>query len=156
MFGTAKRLLRGINNFRRKLFSAFGSMAGGIKGGEGRFFSCADIGLGPAGEKLALKFLKKKGYRLICANFNVAGQGEIDLICADGQSIVFVEVKTRSSEGFIEAEKVITFAKRQRMKKAANKFVIVNKLQNRPLRFDVIIVIVGESKKIRHYVNAFR
>ncbi|MBI9016525.1 MAG: YraN family protein [Phycisphaerae bacterium] len=147
-----------------KFLSALKLRRGGAVGGEVRF-SCAenedkvrDIAiLGAKGEKLAKKLLKKKGYKFIANNYNVPGQGEIDLIFADGAAIVFVEVKTRRSESFVPAEKVVHFGKQKKLFKAADKFVRVNKLYDRPLRFDVVIVIDDDGNvEVRHYENAFR
>ena len=75
---------------------------------------------------------------------------------ADG-TIVFVEVKTRRKEEFVEAESAVTYAKKMRMTKAARLFVKEYKLENSPLRFDVVIVMPDEKGKaqIRHYENAF-
>jgi putative endonuclease len=113
--------------------------------------------LGRWGQKQCERFLKKKGYRTLVRNFSCR-TGEIDLIAAasDG-TVVFVEVKTRANEDFSDAEAAITAAKKQRMIRAANFFVKKHKLENLPLRFDVVIVIAAEKGKmqIRHYENAF-
>jgi putative endonuclease len=113
--------------------------------------------LGIEGQKLCEKFLKKKGYKFVARNF-LCKTGEIDLIMAEPDgTVIFVEVKTRSSEDFADAESSITKAKQIRMTRAANFFIRKHKLENFPLRFDVVIVIVGENGKpeIRHYENAF-
>lgn len=113
--------------------------------------------LGRKGQELCEKFLKKQGYKLLERNF-LCKTGEIDLIMAapDG-AVIFIEVKTRTNEDFAEAEGAITAAKKIRMTKAANFFVRKHKLEDFPLRFDVMIVIIGKGKKpeIRHYPNAF-
>jgi putative endonuclease len=114
-------------------------------------------GLGRKGQELCEKFLKKQGYKLLERNF-LCKTGEIDLIMAapDG-AIIFIEVKTRTNENFAEAEGAITAAKKTRMTRAANFFVKKHKLQDFPLRFDAVIVIIGENgePEIRHYQNAF-
>ena len=113
--------------------------------------------LGKWGQKQSEKFLKKKGHRILARNFSCR-TGEIDLIAAasDG-TVVFVEVKTRTNEDFTDAEGAITSAKKQRTTRAANFFVKKHKLENLPLRFDVVIIIADEKGKpqIRHYENAF-
>jgi putative endonuclease len=113
--------------------------------------------LGKWGQKQSEKFLKKKGHRTLARNFSCR-TGEIDLITAasDG-TVIFIEVKTRANENFADVEAAVTLAKKQRMAKAANFFVKKHKLENLPLRFDVITVIAAEKGKpqIRHYENAF-
>lgn len=113
--------------------------------------------LGRWGQNQCEKFFKIKGYKTLTQNFSCR-TGEIDLIMAarDG-TVVFVEVKTRKNEKFVDAEAAITPAKKQRMKKAANLFIKKHKLDNQPLRFDVVIVTPDEKGKARtrHYENAF-
>ena len=113
--------------------------------------------LGKWGQKQSEKFLKAKGYKILMRNFSCR-TGEIDLIAAEPEgSLAFVEVKTRANEDFADAEGAVTSAKKQRMARAANFFVKKHKLENLPLRFDVITVIAAEKGKpqIRHYENAF-
>lgn len=113
--------------------------------------------LGRWGQKQCENFLKKKGFRTLTKNFSCR-TGEIDLITADSSgAVVFVEVKTRANENFVDAEAAVTSAKKLRMKKAASLFVKKHKLDNLPLRFDVVIVIGDKNCKaeIRHYENAF-
>ena len=113
--------------------------------------------LGIEGQKLCEKFLKKKGCKFVARNF-LCKTGEIDLIMAEPDgTVVFVEVKTRSSEAYADAESSITKAKQVRMTRAANFFIRKHKLENFPLRFDVVLVIACENGKpeIRHYISAF-
>ncbi len=113
--------------------------------------------LGRWGQKQCEKFFKAKGCKTLTKNFSCR-TGEIDLImaAADG-TVIFVEVKTRKNENYVDAEASITPAKKQRMKKAANLFVNKHKLHNQPLRFDIVAVIPDEKGKaeIRHYESAF-
>ena len=113
--------------------------------------------LGRQGQKQCEKFLKAKGYKTLTRNFSCT-TGEIDLIMMDGDgSVVFVEVKARTNEDYIDAEASITRAKQIRMTRAANLFIKKHKLENLPLRFDVVILITDGKNKplIRHYENAF-
>jgi putative endonuclease len=113
--------------------------------------------LGKWGQKQCENFLKKKGYKILMRNFSCK-TGEIDLVMTEPNStIIFIEVKTRINENFADAESAITSAKKQRMTIAANFFVKKHKLENLPLRFDVVMVIAAEKGKtqIRHYENAF-
>ncbi|MEN6386273.1 MAG: YraN family protein [Phycisphaerales bacterium] len=113
--------------------------------------------LGQWGQKQCEKFYKAKNCKILARNFTCK-MGEIDLIVTTSDStVVFVEVKTRTSEVFADAESAITYAKKLRMTRAANLFVKKYELDSSPLRFDVVIVRPDEKGKadIRHYENAF-
>jgi putative endonuclease len=113
--------------------------------------------LGRRGQKLCEKFLKNKGYKLLERNFSCR-TGELDLIMAVPEGvIVFVEVKTRTNEDFVDAEAAITKTKQIRMTRAAKFFIKTHKLEHLPLRFDIVIVMArpkGEPE-FRHYENVF-
>jgi putative endonuclease len=113
--------------------------------------------LGRWGEKRCEGFLKKKGFKKLTRNFSCRS-GEIDLIMVDADgAIVFVEVKTRADETFEPAESVITAAKKHRMSRAARYFLATHNIENRPFRFDVVTIVLGQKGRpqIRHYENAF-
>ena len=115
-----------------------------------------DRKLGSKGERLAKKHLEKKGYKLLKSNYTTTA-GEIDLIMQDDQTVVFIEVKTRRDESFATAISAINYGKQKRISKTAKWFIQKNALQNRPCRFDAVIVIISEKNKqeITHYTNAF-
>jgi putative endonuclease len=112
--------------------------------------------LGRRGEKLTKRYLKKQGYRHIASNY-ATRQGEIDLIMQDEDTIVFVEVKTRRSEDFAHGEESVNYPKQRHLSAAARHFIHLNKLHDRPCRFDVVAVALPEKGKpvIRHWSNAF-
>ncbi len=113
--------------------------------------------LGLWGEKRCESFLKKKGFRKLVRNFSCKS-GEIDLIMADADgAVVFVEVKTRADEAFEPTESVITASKKTRMSRAARYFLATHKIEDRPFRFDVVTIVLGQKGRpqIRHYENAF-
>lgn len=113
--------------------------------------------LGRWGEKRCEKFLKRKGLKILTRNFRCK-TGEIDLIMVDTDGgIVFIEVKTRADENFAEAETSITSAKKAKLARTARYFLSSNKIENRPSRFDIVTIILGQSGRpqIRHYQNAF-
>ena len=113
--------------------------------------------LGRWGEKRCQKFLKRKGLSKLTRNFS-AKTGEIDLVMAapDG-SIVFVEVKTRADESFEPVESVITPDKKVKLARTARYFLTIHNIQNRPYRFDVVTIVLGQTGRpqIKHYQNAF-
>ena len=113
--------------------------------------------LGRWGQRQALRYLKRRGYRLLARNYR-AGHCELDLVVTDSDGrVVFVEVKTRADETFAPAVASVNFKKRQRLIKAARAFVRKYRLADRPLRFDVAVVIVppAGAVQIRHYTNVF-
>lgn len=113
--------------------------------------------LGRWGEKRCEGFLKKKGFKKLTRNYSCRG-GEIDLIMvAPEGEVVFVEVKTRADETFETTESAITPAKKTRMSRAARYFLATHNIEDRPFRFDVVTIVLGQSGpvQIRHYENAF-
>src|SRR6478672_2299215 len=83
------RSIAGLSNRWRNRFSRWGSS---IKSGHLR--------RGARGEKLACRYLKRSGYKILLRNFRGRSGGEIDVVCRDKDTLVFVEVKTRSREDF--------------------------------------------------------
>lgn len=114
---------------------------------------------GAWGEKLAADFLKRKGYRILGCRVRVGTRDEFDIIATHHKSLVFVEVKTRTSETFGRPITAIRQGKRHRMSRAAVRYL--KKLKNPRVcfRFDVIEVIgrmhAVEAPIIRHVENAF-
>ena len=115
--------------------------------------------LGRWGESRCEKFLAAKGFTTIARNFR-CNRGEIDLIANDSRNnaVVFVEVKTRRNEKVMKAHEAVTSRKQTKMIRTARHFLREYKIEDRPLRFDVIAVVLGEKgpPEIRHYENAFR
>ena len=113
--------------------------------------------LGRWGEKRCERFLNRKGLRTLTRNYTCR-TGELDLVMVDRDAtLVFVEVRTRAGEEFVRVEATITAAKRTRVARAARHFLAVHKIEDRPLRFDVVTLVLGPEgpPQIRHYENAF-
>jgi putative endonuclease len=113
--------------------------------------------LGRWGEKRCERYLKRKGFRTLTRNF-WCKLGEIDLVMVDTDgSIVFVEVRTRANEDFAPAESSVTYAKKSKLLRAAQYFLATHNIADRPVRFDVVTIVLGRSGRpeIRHYENAF-
>jgi putative endonuclease len=110
---------------------------------------------GQEGERIAERYLSKKGYRLVERNYRCP-VGEVDLIVLDRRVIVFVEVKTRRHERFgVPLESVHT-RKQQKMIKAALWFLSDHKLHESDARFDVVgISFGGQEPVVEHVENAF-
>jgi putative endonuclease len=114
--------------------------------------------LGRWGQRQAERFLRRKGCRTITRNFSFRG-GEIDLITADRSgAVAFVEVKTRRSEEYAPAIAAVNSKKQEKMIRTAKRFLGQYKISDRPLRFDVVTVILPPQgpPQIRYYPGAFR
>lgn len=123
----------------------------------GKFGSWLQGFLGDAGERQAAKFLKGQGYRIITRRFRF-GRGDIDLVARDGDTIVFVEVKTRRSSDRGNPEEAVDQYKQQQLTKLALAFLKRYKLLEHAARFDVVAVVWPHDKQpptITHFKNAF-
>ena len=107
--------------------------------------------LGRAGEKKAVEFLKDEGYKIVTQNFKTHF-GEIDIIAKDGETVVFVEVKTRSSDEYGAPSEAVNFKKREKYFLVATEYLRNNNLLDAMSRFDVIEI---ENGKINHIIDAF-
>lgn len=111
--------------------------------------------LGQAGEEAALKFLKKKGYRIVERGFSFR-KGEIDIIAYDRETLVFIEVKARRSFTFGFPEEALTPSKQTQLRKIALGYCTLNKILDVECRFDVISISCENNKFfISHIENAF-
>ena len=112
--------------------------------------------LGARGETVAARFLRRRGHRIINRNYRCV-LGEIDLITTDGDTIVFVEVKTRSDDTLADPLESIGAAKRFRLERAAKHFLASHPSGDFSCRFDVVSIVwrPGESPHIEHLADAF-
>jgi putative endonuclease len=111
--------------------------------------------LGDAGEEAAAELLRGRGYRIV-ARQHRCRRGEVDLIVEKGETLVFVEVRTRATAAFGGPEETVGRAKQQRILAAAQDFLARRRGPERGLRFDVVAVVDGpKGPKLTHYENAF-
>ena len=96
--------------------------------------------LGREGEKAAIKFLKKNGYRIIEKNFRTHA-GEIDIIAELEKVLVFVEVKTRSGSRLGHPVEALTPHKQKKIAGIASGFLAKHNIQDRECRFDVVSIL---------------
>jgi putative endonuclease len=111
---------------------------------------------GDRGEQAAARFLRRKGMRIILRNYRTP-RGEIDLVARDGETLVFVEVKSRRKGSPVEA---VTAQKQKRIATAALIFLKKHHLleHNVRWRFDIVAVLWPEEQRhpdIQHFPNAF-
>lgn len=113
--------------------------------------------IGQEGERLAAVHLEQQGYRILERNFRSKG-GEVDLVARDRDgTIVFVEVKTRTSRSFGLPQQAVTARKQRQIAKGALTWLSRSRCHDQAARFDVIAVLLhdGGSYTLEHIVNAF-
>jgi len=120
--------------------------------------------LGRQGEQLASGFLRKQGLKVLARNYRCPA-GEADLIALDSstrkeagaETIVFVEVKTRTSDRYAPPESAVNADKRRRMKRVAHYYLASRKTGDFAVRFDIVSIVIraGQEPEIRHIAHAF-
>jgi len=113
---------------------------------------------GKWGERLAIRHLKSKGWKILGERVRVGKHDELDIIADDAQAMVFVEVKTRKNENYGRPFSAVNREKKKRLSRAAVAYLKKKNTKPDYIRFDVIEVI-GEpdagAPEIRHIENAF-
>jgi putative endonuclease len=96
--------------------------------------------LGARGEDLAVQYLKKKGFKVIERNYHCSA-GEIDLIAREKNTLVFVEIKTRSSSDYGLPQDAVDRFKQKKMIEVARAYLAEHHLtEDIPARFDVVAI----------------
>ncbi|WP_083940028.1 YraN family protein [Desulfoscipio gibsoniae] len=110
--------------------------------------------LGIRGENIAAEYLKRKGLQIIERNFKCR-LGEIDIIAREGNYLVFVEVRTRSSASCGLPQESITAAKIKKLRRLAQVYLALRPYKNLDVRFDVVALYCAGETTITHIENAF-
>ena len=115
------------------------------------------IALGQHGENLAAQFLRRQGHRILYKNFRAPHGGEVDIVCRDKRhsELVFVEVKTRTSEIFGAPAEAVDQKKRRLIIRGAMQWLRMLDKPEITYRFDIVEVVIGPPLEIRHIQNAF-
>ena len=100
--------------------------------------------LGKKGEEVALRFLKKRGYRIIEKNY-VCKLGEMDIIAKEKDTLVFIEVKTRTSTAFGPPQLAVNLSKQRQLSKVALNYLKEKHLEDVKARFDVVAILLGQK-----------
>lgn len=113
--------------------------------------------LGRRGERAAARYLKRKHHKVLLHNYRCVA-GEIDLICVQGDMIVFVEVKTRSSDEAADVQEALREPQWTRIERAARFFLMERSAQERPCRFDLVTVLWPPrgSPVVEHFEDAYQ
>ena len=110
--------------------------------------------LGIIGESYAATYLEQLGYRLVAANFTLpVGRNrrgaiinaEIDLIAYDGDTLCFIEVKSRSSDWFAPPQVNVDLRKRRQITRAARVYRQMLGIKDQPYRYDVVTIILADN-----------
>ncbi len=112
--------------------------------------------IGAWGEEIASQYLETKGYQIRARNWRTQ-EGEMDLVAQDGETVVFVEVKTRTSKDFGWPEESITAAKRRRLQRVAMAYLLDQDLMDILWRIDVVAIDRNRSggvERLEHYIDA--
>lgn len=111
---------------------------------------------GQLGEQAARRHLARQGLKFLTANFRTR-RGEIDLVFRDAACLVFVEVKTRSSEDWRRPAAAVNARRRRRLTRAALDYLALVKHPAVAVRFDIVeVLLAGEAvREVRHLPNSF-
>ncbi len=108
---------------------------------------------GKEGENLALEYLIKSGFEIAATNWS-ANKAEIDIIYMDGDTLVFVEVKTREND--LSPEKAVTYRKQKLIASAASQYMESIQYEWK-IRFDIIAIVhnTNDDFSLMHYKDAY-
>ena len=113
------------------------------------------LDLGKLGEDLAFKKIKRIGYKCLARNYRCP-LGEVDLIAKDGDTLVFIEIKTRKGKSLGYAKEAVDGRKRRQLSKVALTYIKANDCWHMKSRFDVVAINVNKNKReIEIIKNAF-
>ena len=113
-----------------------------IKGEE-----AAHLVVGELGEKIARAHLRSIGRKILYRNFRAPRGGEVDIVARDGEVLSFVEVKTRTGEGFGRPLDAVDKRKQKLIQRGANEWLRLLGTRDIPWRFDVVEVVLQEGEK---------
>jgi putative endonuclease len=114
--------------------------------------------LGTRGEKLAARHLRRQGFKVLYRNFRGRQGGEIDLVCRDRDTLVFVEVKTRTREDYGRPLEAVHRDQQRRISRGALAWLRLLGNPDVLFRFDVVEIVIAESAPPRAELirNAFQ
>ena len=107
---------------------------------------------GRAAEDAAEELLRRHGLRVLARNRR-SGSLELDLVCEDGDTLVFVEVRARDAAGMVSPLESLTPAKKQALCRAARRYLDATNSWERPCRFDVVAALGGQSGTPASYMQ---
>ena len=125
-----------------------------------RFFRSSEAGkdprhrLGRRGENLAARHLRRHGFKVLYRNFRAPRGGEVDIVCRDGDELVFVEVKTRSTRDFGSPASAVNREKQALIARGALAWLRLLDNPDIIFRFDIVEVVIDDSGVTFNIVRA--
>lgn len=118
-------------------------------------FEAEHLRLGRLGERAAAHYLRRHGFKVLYRNFRPDNGGEIDLVCREKKTLVFIEVKTRAPEGLGRPADAVDPAKEEALMRGAQAWLRLLGNPDIPVRLDIVEVILGERRpEITHTRDA--
>ena len=113
--------------------------------------------LGQRGEDLAARYLRRQGWKILARNLHI-GRYELDIVVRQGDTVAFVEVKTRRDDAFADPDVNVTREKQMHIRKAARQYIADHYDPDTFYRYDIVNVILPDRGKprITHLDNAFQ
>jgi putative endonuclease len=111
--------------------------------------------LGIYGEDTAAKYLEANGYIILTTNYRCK-MGEIDIIAADGDTIVFIEVKTRSTDKYGQPREFVNHSKQIKIIKTALHYMVSKKLTDYMSRFDIVDILVDNNNSSNNAITLIK
>jgi putative endonuclease len=111
--------------------------------------------LGKLGEDLAHRYLQRAGFQVVARNYKPGQDSEIDIVARLGERVIFVEVKTRTSDTHSAPDRNIDDEKERHIMRAARAFTTRAGIDWDKVRFDIISVVMNNPPTIAHYEDAF-
>jgi len=110
---------------------------------------------GAMGETLARNYLQQQGYELLATNWRYS-KAEVDIIATDGEQLIFVEVKTRTTTAFGQPEEFVSPRQQERLVQAAIAYMEATSRECE-IRFDIISILwpPHDAPRLRHLADAF-
>jgi putative endonuclease len=115
------------------------------------------LALGRDAEDLAHRYLQKQGMTVVARNWRTpSGSGEIDLVAHDGTILVFIEVKSRTTDAIAPPDRAMDAEKLHRLRRAAEHYLARSGHDRRMVRLDLVSVVFDASSPITHTRDAYR
>lgn len=117
--------------------------------------SAARQRFGELGERIAARWLRRRGWRIVAHRFR-SGRRDVDLIAEQDGVVAFVEVKARRGDSFGDPVEAVAWRKQRELTRSANVWIDRFGVPGQAYRFDVVgVLMAGDAVRIRHVENAF-
>jgi len=112
--------------------------------------------MGLDGEEIACRYLIGKKYDILARRFKMF-RGEIDIVALDGETLVFIEVKSRADESHGRPEEAVTPGKQRQIRRIAQGYLVANPSPGVDCRFDVVAILFRgpDDCRLEHFIDAF-